>query len=137
MKSISACNTIVSISTFSNTELLKYYKEHKLKYNNTLINLLPGEQGTKRETKIQSLSVGDRKTILCVSTLEPRKNHKTLIEACLFLEKQHPELDWILNIVGSPYVGAEDISAYVESVCQCNSKIKWLKVIDESIKGLL
>lgn len=132
MKSISACNTIVSISTFSNTELLKYYKEHKLKYNNTLINLLPGEQGTKRETKIQSLSVGDRKTILCVSTLEPRKNHKTLIEACLFLEKQHPELDWILNIVGSPYVGAEDISAYVESVCRYNSKIKWLKVIDES-----
>jgi glycosyltransferase involved in cell wall biosynthesis len=63
--------------------------------------------------------------ILCVSTLEPRKNHATLIAAFDVLCATHPTLNVQLDLVGDTYAGSPDLAEMVQSASRRNARICW------------
>ena len=69
--------------------------------------------------------------LLCVCTIEPRKNHLSLIEAFRALRSRRPELPICLNLVGNSYAGAEELLQTVKSHAMQDSKIHYLGVLSD------
>jgi glycosyltransferase involved in cell wall biosynthesis len=69
--------------------------------------------------------VADAVNILCVSTLEARKNHKTLLEAFELAHSavSHPKL--YLHLVGDRYKDADHIVELVKAATRRNPNIVW------------
>ena len=74
--------------------------------------------------------------VLCVSTLEPRKNHETLFAAW---EKFQNQLDdkLTLVLVGNRYAGFDDLTEKVKAICDNDSTIMWLEGVSDERLDLL
>ena len=136
MSGLRECTVIMPNSYFSAQELKKYWRSiGSEEYAENIIQTcpLPGEYaGVDRPVNINdSVLERDIITMLCVSTLEPRKNHRNLLTACLLLQERRPELEWELVLVGNRYAGADDIADYVQSAMKQCSRIKWLGITDD------
>ena len=132
MLGLAECDLVLPISHFSSDCLRDFWREPGIGTSCQVVpDVLPGEfGGTQRVSLPPERGVG-RTNILCVSTLEPRKNHRNLIEACLQLTERHPEFDWSLTLVGGRYYGSFEIAEWVEEMAAKNSRIKWLGVVDD------
>jgi glycosyltransferase involved in cell wall biosynthesis len=133
MTGLAECDIAIPISNFSSLCLDNFWKDHNIKGSHLSPNLLPGEFGGFARKQIIQEPISNKVNILCVSTLEPRKNHIKLIDACLQMQEKYPELDWTLTLVGNRYAGAFEISDYVQRVSERNSRIKWLGVVDDAM----
>lgn len=131
MTGLAECDVVIPISNFSSQCLDNFWKENNINGCLLCANLLPGEFGGFERTQIFQEPASDSVNILCVSTLEPRKNHKSLIHACLQMQEKHPEMNWTLTLVGNRYAGAFDIADYVQDISKQNPRIKWLGVVDD------
>ncbi|NLW48654.1 MAG: glycosyltransferase [Firmicutes bacterium] len=128
---LAKCDVVIPISNFSASCLQDIWQKHSDPVCQVHTNLLPGEfGGVPRKTQIEIVNQKE-KTILCVSTLEPRKNHRTLINACLLLKQKHPDINWRLVLVGNKYAGNSEIPEYVEKVSMENPYIEWVGVVDD------
>jgi glycosyltransferase involved in cell wall biosynthesis len=137
MRGLADCDIVIPISRYSSECLQKFWNNQNINGGSVQYNLLPGEfGGFKRIKTIQNFN-HDKINILCVSTLEPRKNHKTLIQACLLMQERHPELDWTLTLVGNRYAGAFDIANDIEKISKENPRIQWLGVVSDYTLNLL
>ena len=68
--------------------------------------------------------------LLCVSTLEPRKNHRTLLTAYELASAQRPDLRLELDLVGAAYIGSADIvEAVRETMARCPG-LRWHEKIE-------
>ena len=132
MIGLAECNIIIPISEYSSRCLQKFWKDHNIDGCSISSNLLPGEFSGSKRKKTLLKAKSNLISILCVSTLEPRKNHKSLINACLLMQKEHPEIDWTLNLVGNRYAGAFDIAEGIEKMSNKNPRIKWLGVVSDT-----
>ncbi|MDD4254486.1 MAG: glycosyltransferase [Methanofollis sp.] len=132
MTGISECDVVIPISYYSSQCLREFWKDNTIEGCDVMPNLLPGEFGgaprTRKIPEFETKSID----ILCVSTLEPRKNHKKLIQACLLLQEKYPDLDWNLTLVGNRYAGAFDIAEYIQSISLDNPRINWQGVVDDA-----
>jgi glycosyltransferase involved in cell wall biosynthesis len=63
--------------------------------------------------------------ILCVSTLDPRKNHQGLIRAFNLACSSIPDADLFLDLVGAPYKDAESLVQEVKQAVVSNPRISW------------
>jgi glycosyltransferase involved in cell wall biosynthesis len=70
-------------------------------------------------------SAGEAVRMLCVSTLEPRKNHLGLLAAYERLVARRPDLRLELDLVGAPYVGSDDIVAAVRAAAARLPGLRW------------
>ncbi|MCB1193765.1 MAG: glycosyltransferase [Leptospiraceae bacterium] len=94
---------------------------------------LPGQFGNSSKS-METLNANQKTiNILCVSTLEPRKNHKNLINAFLKMQESHPDLHCFLTLVGNSYNGSPEIAGYVKSICKVYSNIQWLGIVEDNV----
>lgn len=132
IKLIANFDFVMPVSLFSYKSLQFFWEKSGNVGNYTLPNLLPGEFGNvERVLDSKILNLNDKVTILCVSTLEPRKNHKGLLKAFELLDKKHPNLDWELVLVGNKSQGADDIYELVIKATKDNKRIKYLGVVSD------
>ncbi len=137
MTGLAECDLVIPISEYSSECLQKFWKDHNIKGCKVRCDLLPGEfGGYDRNTIVQDTNF-DKINILCVSTLEPRKNHKTLINACLLMEREHPELNWTLTLVGNRYLGAFEIADNIQTISLNNPRIQLRGVVSDHTLNLL
>lgn len=131
MVGLSESDMVIPISNYSGECLSNFWIENQIHPTTIISNLLPGEFGgsARNFNFLQILSPSI--TILCVSTLEPRKNHKSLVEAFNIITNQNPTLNWTLNLVGNRYSGSDDIFNFIQVACKKNSKIKYHGVVDD------
>jgi glycosyltransferase involved in cell wall biosynthesis len=131
MKGLAMCNTVIPISQSSGNDLISFWKENNIIETRVENNLLAGElEGIQRTRTIQN-SNNSKIKLLCISTLEPRKNHKRLLNACMMLSEKYPNLNWQLDLVGNRYAGNDEIPSFVEKCSKDNPRIKWLGVVDD------
>lgn len=85
----------------------------------------------RNRTKLQS--VPEKKQILFVSTLEPRKNHIRFLRALESVITKHPELEKnvSLHMVGKRYEENDEIPAFVEDFCAAREYAEYLGVVDD------
>jgi len=95
---------------------------------------IPGEltASSRATTPAAAPRPGEPLRILCVSTLEPRKNHKVLLEAVGCLVRDYPQLDWQLDLIGNRYAGADHIVDAVWEASAADPRIVWHGVVDDT-----
>lgn len=131
LEMLAGIDIIIPISEFSAQCVLDYWQQRKNSYGKVCTALLPGQFGQhSRNIKIPNLQ-SSTVHMLCVSTLEPRKNHLTLLKACGILAKEHPEINWQLTLVGNRYEGAPEIYKAVEQASAKDTRIHWLGIVDD------
>lgn len=69
--------------------------------------------------------------ILTVSTLEPRKNHRSLLDAFEAVQRRTPPLKLELHLVGNGYEGANTVLAEVRARAANNPSIVYHGVVDD------
>jgi glycosyltransferase involved in cell wall biosynthesis len=131
MRGLAQCDLVIPISEYSASTLHALWSEWGLGGTEVRTHLLPGEFGGITRNVELDTRQPEPFTILCVSTLEPRKNHRRLLAACQKMEAAHPELDWKLILVGNRYAGAMDLAEYVERVCAGNRRMEWRGIVDD------
>ena len=131
MDGLAECRAIFPISEFSGRCLGDYWREKNIPPAQVLPALLPGEFRAGPRITRPSLFNPNRIDILCVSTLEPRKNQRSLLAALKLLSKDHPDIDWSLTLVGNRYAGGDDLARMVETACAEDPRIRWLGIADD------
>jgi glycosyltransferase involved in cell wall biosynthesis len=131
MAGLADCDVVMPISEFSERCLRDLWQERGLAGRYVRAHLLPGEfSGSSRQTTAHTPSPAV--SILCVSTLEPRKNHASLIDAFRrFARGEHR--DATLTLIGNRYAGGDAITRNVMEACANDARIQWLGVVDDAM----
>lgn len=123
-------DAVISVSRQSADHLTEFAKDIEITRPRLLACNLPAEiLGQERQCKPEISTTGPLK-ILCVSTLEPRKNHAGIIEA--FLKNSPEKHDWELHFVGARYEAAPEISEMMHGVTQAHPNIFWHEGMDST-----
>jgi len=131
MRALASCDLVIPISRFSEKCLLDFWKELKVPPTRVETVLLPGEFSGARLTTGIAPPIDGTVCVLCVSTLEPRKNHLRLLAAFKHLKEMCPSYDFELHLVGNEYAGALHIAQAVENAAATDNRIKWWRVVDD------
>ncbi|HEY5302240.1 MAG TPA: glycosyltransferase [Acetobacteraceae bacterium] len=75
---------------------------------------------------------GEEVRIVCVSTLEPRKNHMGLLAAWTRLRASRPDLPVRLTLVGNQYAGAPHVWQSVARMAEQDERLVWRGVLDDA-----
>ncbi len=125
---VACCDAVLAISQTTLHDFTAYATRHHLPRPRRAETVwLPGQFGAEpRAHAARSLDPQGPICIVCVSTLEPRKNHLTLIRAFRRLLAERPELDLQLTLIGHRYAGAEDLAAWVITAASEEPRLSWL-----------
>jgi len=129
-------NVIMPISDFSKQCLIEFWQQGNIAGNVVETNQLSAEfEGSKRV--VEKSTLRDEVKILCVCTLEPRKNHKTLLDAFVSLMENNKELNISLTLVGNRYAGYDDVPDYISRLQGKYDNLEWLGIVDDDTLGRL
>ena len=73
---------------------------------------------------------GEPVRMLCVSTLEPRKNHAVLLDAYERVVTRRPDLGLELHLVGAPFAGSPDIAEQVRAAAARVPGLHWHEQVE-------
>lgn len=134
MRGLAECDRVLPISADAEHQLRAFWDEQHLPVRAQLRHCwIPGELTAAPRATVAPLppSPGTPLRILCVSTLEPRKNHRSLLAALRQIAHSHPQLDWELHLIGNRYAGAEAIVHEVQAAAAADPRIRWHGVVDD------
>ncbi|GGF26249.1 hypothetical protein GCM10011611_35400 [Aliidongia dinghuensis] len=124
---------VIANSSESLRALRRYVQEQKSSLPANLDAIwLPAQFGMTDRVKDPGMPDQDEVRILCVSTLEPRKNHRLLLAAFAELVRRHPARRLKLILVGNRYAGADSIVADVEAAIAAGLPVHWRQVLDDA-----
>lgn len=131
---------IISISAYS-LERFRAYMERRARSVEARADVvwipgqfaaLPRAAGVRREQRQAGV------LILCVSTIEPRKNHRTLLAAYRRFRAANPDLAVRLCLVGNYYHEAEQLADEIRRAVAEDASIEWrVAISDEELTGLM
>lgn len=131
MRALARCDLVIPISHFSEDCLSDFWKETGTKPAQLATVLLPGEFSGDRLATGEVCPHDNQVRILCVSTLEPRKNHLRLLAAFRMLSDLCPGIRFQLDLVGNSYAGAMEITEAIQAAAAQDDRIKWWRVVDD------
>ena len=128
LEGITCCDSVFAISQTTLHDFMTYAARHHLPRPHQAETVwLPGQFGAEtRARSPRSIDPHGPIRIVCVSTLEPRKNHRTLIRAFRRLRAERPELDLRLTLIGNSYAGADDLADWVVGTAAEEPRLSWL-----------
>ena len=127
------CDLVIANSEDSYRRFQRFVEEHdagnpKIDY----VDLAGEIPGTPRNTMGIKMDTHHPIRALCVGSLDPRKNHRRLIEAFEKIWDEDPDLPLELILVGGQYDQSSDLSRWVESKVHERKRLIWLgRVSDE------
>lgn len=132
MESLLDYDLVFPNSAFSSNDLIKFFMKRGIRLAGRAQKFrvceLPGEfQKVNRRTTHKLLSAKKVK-VLCVGTVEPRKNHLRLLEAFSIVTKQVTQKIELIVVGGNPYF---DLSAKVKDQIEKVSNVEWRHNVDD------
>jgi glycosyltransferase involved in cell wall biosynthesis len=134
LQALLGADHIWSISDATRSEFLHYFGTTDVKPVITTM-LLPAQlaREPRRTADCRDLTQCEEARILCVSTLEPRKNHANLLRAFQLLRAENPHLRLRLILIGNRYAGAPEIVEQIKSAEKQDASIEWLGAVEDSV----
>lgn len=130
MRALSCADIVLAVSNEVAREFRSFVTNNNLEITGLEVCGEPAEiLDAQRITEPMS-NGRDAVHILCVSTLEPRKNHKLLLQAFESVCMAHAELDLHLHLIGDSYMGASEIADCVAAHARKNPKIQWHRRVE-------
>lgn len=136
MRGLAECDLVLPISPDAGTQLQAFWQREGLTPHAKVKTCwIPGELTAAPRATVAAAApqAGEPLRILCVSTLEPRKNHKVLLAAVAHLAAEHPDLDWQLDLIGNRYAGADYIVDAVREASGKDPRITWHGVVNDDV----
>lgn len=135
MRGLAECDRVLPISGDAGRQLADFWERCGISPRAVLTSCwIPGElSASARASQAPSPpQAGERLRLLCVSTLEPRKNHAVLLAAVASLCARHPDLDWQLDLIGNRYAGGDAIWQSVLAAAESDPRIVWHGVVSDA-----
>ncbi len=138
MLAIAQADCLLPVSEYSKTCYLNWAKSSGIDVPKIEV-CLNGVQFRDKSAEMDERSLpeginGD--FALCVSTVEPRKNHLKLLKAWRNVLAEGETLPQLV-LVGNAYSGFEDLADSVDQICKEEQGVVWLKgVSDEDLETL-
>jgi glycosyltransferase involved in cell wall biosynthesis len=137
MSGLSELDLIIAVSETAAEQFREFAEERSGHIPPISICPSAGELVGEKQAAPKANTPRDTINILCVSTLEPRKNHKTLLQAFELASSvvSHPQLS--LHLVGTRYKDADHVLELVnKAVSRCPNIIWHGKVTDQQLAQL-
>jgi len=133
MKALCRIDLVIAVSDSAEEQFRAFAQKHGQRLPQLTVCRLPGELVGKKRSAAKVVDFSGLVRILCVSTLDPRKNHQTLLEAfdlaCAAISNGAH-----LHLVGDRYKGAESIVDLVNRAAARNRSVIWHgKVTDRQL----
>lgn len=134
MCGLARCDAVLANSHYSEECLVRFWRDQNL-VGSSMTCVLPGGSAPKRPPAIPEAerAFEGRKFILCVSTVEPRKNHRRMVEAFLELKAERPGFDLELILVGNRYAGAPELGEWLDQLTLEQRGVRWLGVVPDEL----
>lgn len=130
MEAFSHLDAVVAVSAQAAEDFRAFVRSQGLREPRLAVCPLAAEvPGQRREVGPVDLSPGPVR-ILCVSTLEPRKNHRRLIEAFMLAASRGGAERMELHLVGAEHPDAPEIAAFVREKAAHQPSIIWHGQVD-------
>ncbi len=140
LEAVAATDKILAISSFTAAEFHRYRREAGMDAKVEAEAVwLPGQFGEsdRRAKKPSGRRTAEPVEVLCVSTIEPRKNHRALVKAFQDLRRRRPDLPIRLHLVGNSYSGSGDLSSWLKETMDGDETIVWHRILsDEDLAAL-
>ncbi len=125
MMAIAGLDAVIAVSDQSARHFTEFAQSQNSPVPRVRVCRLPAQiTGQERETELKEITGGIVK-ILCVSTLEPRKNHARVINAFESARSRLVGTKLELHLVGAPYEKAPEIAGAVRALTRKNPAIFW------------
>lgn len=130
LETLSACDHVVAISRETASALQSFWREHALPAPTVSIHPWPVDHSGAPRT-VYPPSTKQPPAVLCVGTLEPRKNHLTLLAACRQLWQRGTRFELIL-IGRTTAQWGDQVLATLAELRAAHHPIRWLRHVDDA-----
>jgi glycosyltransferase involved in cell wall biosynthesis len=131
LEALLQADAVWASSRFTLSEFERYCDERRAVLATTCEAVSP--PGNVGESRMPALAPNTNEIrILCVSPVEPRRNHRGLIEAFERLRLKRPELPLRLILVGDECAGAADLAGRVRAAANRDDRIEWREATQQT-----
>ncbi|MFC7738552.1 glycosyltransferase family 4 protein [Roseomonas sp. GCM10028921] len=135
LKALLQVEQLWSISGYSMDRLAAYAAERGIALpQRSRVVWLPGQFGSHPRLSEPVSPPEDTSDlrIVCISTLEPRKNHASLLAGWQILRRRRPDLPVRLILIGNRYAGAPQVWEAVVQASAQDDRLNWRGVLNDA-----
>ncbi len=130
MRALAEMDLVLTVSETSALDLQHFWNKWNVTAAKVCVIPLPAEVPGQPRICSPKLESNGAIQILCVSTLEPRKNQPLLVDSFLDVEARHPGQKLELQFVGNRYRATPEIAWFLKRAASLNKSITWHENIE-------